>query len=146
MPFLVVQERKRQVQVQGGSQYAGVIPQLWLPIAISCITVIPQEFYTCPGFILCSRVYSSTGLYISITRHAVNEAAPFNISVTIAAICYGSSTSMAHIAVSFSNEAVSVRGQSLSGESCAPKDGIGIIEGAIDSICPTNPNPDWNAV
>lgn len=63
---------------------------------------------------------------------------PFNVSVSIAAICHGSSASMTGIAVSLSNEAVSHRGQSLGGKSCVPEDMIGIIKGAA-LLC------DWNA-
>lgn len=55
---------------------------------------------------------------------------PFNISVTIAAICHGSGAGVAHVAVSLSNKAASRRGQSLGGESRAPEDRIGVIEGA----------------
>lgn len=47
-------------------------------------------------------------------------SAPFNISVTIAAICHGSGAGVAHAAVSLSNKAASHGGQ----------DGIEVIEGA----------------
>lgn len=62
-----------------------------------------------------------------------------NISLKIAPIYHHSSTSIAYIAVSVSNEAVSRRGQSLGGESCAPEDMIGISEETALSC-------DWNAM
>lgn len=83
---IALQNLPEPANVQAKSQYCScvsvevpwrLIPQRWLLIEVSsiwCITGTAQEFRARRGFILHLRPRGETGLYISITCRAANEA------------------------------------------------------------------------